>query len=173
MSRIIARDVGNFIKRELAEKLQKDFCEPPFRIFRERDLHSCCYFHLRSSLENDHDWAVYNEPHMRDLKAPGKGARPDIVLFRKGKPVYIIELKFSFRLSGARGKDQTVLTRSVRNAKWAKKAYYIEAVVEPTRDTGRKLASYRNRKISIFMNPDMLDQYLEKYGELRKPKPRK
>ena len=173
MTTLTPNDVGRFIKNEFTAKVEADFCKPPFRIFRERDLQSCCYFHLRRFLRQDQEWSVLNEPYLRNIKGRGKGGHPDLVLFRRDRPVILIELKFRRRLSGVLPRDQLVLRRAVTNARWAKKAYFVELVIEPSRETRRKLKPYRNCQITIVMPPDRLEDYLTAYSEKRKPQPRK
>lgn len=173
MPDITANDVGNFVKTELRKRIESDFCDTPYRIFREADLQSCCYFHLRDFLERDPHWTILNQPYLKALMKGGRGARPDLVLFKKKKPVILIELKFRRRLSGVRSKDQQVLRRAVKNAKWVKKAYYIELIINPTKESKRKLVPYRNRKITLSMRQDTLDDYLAMYRERRKPAPRR
>jgi len=94
MKTLTQNQVGEFIKNDLKVKLEKDFCGPRFRIFREEDLHTCTYYHLRRFLNADRNWEMLNEPLLRNLKAKGRSAQPDIVLFHKEKPKIVIELKF-------------------------------------------------------------------------------
>lgn len=68
MKTLNQNEVGKFIKTDLRSKLQKDLWGFPFRIFREEDLHTCTYYHLRRFLKADRDWEILNEPLLRDLK---------------------------------------------------------------------------------------------------------
>jgi hypothetical protein len=170
-------DMTRFIKTELVEKLDRDFQGLPFRIFRERDLHACCYFHLRRFVGGDPAWEVCNEPHLKGLKGRGRGAQPDVVLFHRRKPVALIELKFRRRGSGIQRKDQRVLRRAVKkgkkNKRWVNKAFYIEVVLRPRKSRPRKVAGYRNRVISLPMNKQTLSEYLQMYRQRRKPERRR
>lgn len=169
---ILPNDVTSIIRNDLRAKLEKDFCGRPFRIFREGDLPACCYFHLRRFLRSDRNWRILTQPLLRGLKTRGRSALPDMLLLRSEKPVFLIELKFRRRTTGAQSKDQQTLKRAVSRRKWAKKAFYIETVVEAHRKTHRSLVPYRNRKISIVMREDRRDEYLKLFKCLRKPKPR-
>ena len=173
MRAISANEVTSVIRRKLKKAIAKDFSGRPFRIFRERDLHACCYFHLRRFLRSDRAWEILNEPLLRGLKGKGRSARPDIVLFHNGKPVFLIELKFRRNSKGASSKDRRVLRNSVRNKKWAKKAFYLEAVIQASTAKKRKLVPYRNRSISIFLREDRRPEYNTYFKGRRKPLPRR
>lgn len=166
-------EVTSFINHELRAKLTKDFCGRPFRIFREGDLHACCYFHLRRFLRIDRNWRILNQPLLRGLKVGGRSALPDMVLLRNERSVFLIELKFRRRTTGVQSKDQQILKQAVSGKKFAKKAYYIETVVEARRKTGKSLVPFRNFEISIVMPEDRRDEYLKLFKQFRKPKPRK
>jgi|GEM_PF-3862145 len=173
MKTLNQNEVGKFIKTDLRSKLQEDFCGFPFRIFREEDLHTCTYYHLRRFLKADRDWEILNEPLLRDLKEKGRSAHPDIVLFHKGKSKIIIELKFKKYISGIQEKDARTLEKAVENKKWAKKAYFIQMTIDPRKETGQEVVLYRNREIKIVMEKDRKDEYREEYSKRRKPQPRK
>ena len=162
--------VTRFIRKELRKKISSDFNGNPFRIFRERDLHACCYYHLRQFLWKDKDWEILNEPFLRDLK--GKGAQLDIALIRKDKLCFMIELKFRRKLSGIQKKDHKVLTNAVKTKKWARKAYFIETLIEPVRKTGLTGIPYRNKYIIITMDKERRDDFLSQFHSRRKPEPR-
>src|SRR5271157_1188497 len=100
MEKLNQNQVVKFIRKTLIPKLKNDFCGSLFRIFREEDLHTCTYFHLRNYLDVDNNWEILNEPLFRNLKKKGKSAQPDIVLFHKNKPKIIIELKFKKYIFG-------------------------------------------------------------------------
>ncbi|HOJ19704.1 MAG TPA: hypothetical protein PLT92_14165 [Ignavibacteriaceae bacterium] len=172
METIKPNKVSRFIRKELREKIFSDFNNYPFRIFRERDLHASCYYHLRQFLFGDLSWEILNEPFLRDLKCKGKGAQPDIALIRRGKLYFIIELKFRRKLSGIQNKDHMVLNNSVKNKKWARKAYFIETVVEPLRETGLTGTPYRNKYIIIAMSKEKRKEFLSIYNKRRRPEPR-
>jgi hypothetical protein len=166
-------EITRFIKTDLAEKLDSDFQGPPFRIFRERDLHACCYFHLRRFIGRDPWWEICNEPYLKGLKGRDRGAQPDVVLFYRSKAVALIELKFRRRGIGIQRKDQRVLRRAVKkgktNKRWVKKAFYVEVAVRPRGSRPRKVTKYRNRVISLQMNQEGLADYLQIYRHRRKP----
>lgn len=172
MKTLNQNDIGSFIRYDLQDKLERDFCGRPFRIFQERDLHACTYFHLRRFIRADHQWEILNEPFLRGLKGSGKSAQPDLVFLRRGKPVLLVELKFRRRVSGVQRKDQTVLKKAVKRKKWVKKAYYIETVVQLTRTTRRGVSLRRNRVVTIVMRNDRLGEYLHLFKQRRKPAPR-
>ncbi|SRR6266404_53161 len=174
--RILPNEVTSFIrgrsrKDGLRARLEKDFGEHPFRIFREGDLHACCYFHLRQFLEGDQRWRILNQPLLRALKEDGRSALPDMMLFRKEKPVFLIEFKFRRLRSGVGRNDLHKMKQAVDGG-WAKKAFYIEAVVEARSKTGRKLQPYLGFKISTVMREEQREEYLKLSKLLRKPKPR-
>jgi hypothetical protein len=173
MKTLNQNEVGKFIKTDLRSKLQKDLWGFPFRIFREEDLHTCTYYHLRRFLKADTDWEILNEPLLRGLKGRGRGAHPDIVLFHKGKSKIIIELKFRRYVSGIQKKDARILKKAVENKKWAKKAYSIQMTIEPRKETGQEVVLYRNIAIQIVMKEDRKDKYWEEYSKRHKPQPRK
>ncbi len=176
MKKLMANDVTRFIKTKqpdgLRARLSKDFSGPPFRIFRERDLHACCYFHLRRFLQSDRSWEILNEPFLQGLKRHGKGAQPDLVLFRKNKPVFIVELKFRMKHTGIQRKDQHVLRNAVKHKKWAKKAFYIETIIESSQDAGQKVVPYRNKSMTIPMKSERMADYLDLFKRRRRPGPR-
>ena len=163
--------VSAFISKRLKRKLKRDFCGRPFRIFRERDLHACTYYHLRTFLKGDKNWAILNEPLLRGLKGRDKSALPDIELLHNGELVYLIELKFPRRRTGVQRKDQRVLAKAVKHRKWAKKAYFIETILKPD-ESRRRVVPYRNKIITIQMREDRLTEYRALYRKRRKPKPR-
>ncbi len=165
--------VNAFIRRELKDRLQNDFSGRVFRIFRERDLHACTYFHLRRFFGKNSDWEILNEPLLRGLKGRKRGAHPDIALLRNGKLVYLLELKFRRTRYGIQRKDQRTLKRAVKGKKWAKKVFYIEAVVHPGSKTRRHLVPYRSGTVRIQMSENRLSKYMQSFKQLRKPKPRK
>lgn len=166
-------DVTAFIRLKLKSKLEKDFSGRVFRIFRERDLHACSYFHLRRFFSNNSNWEILNEPLLRGLKGRSRGAHPDMALLRNGKLVFLLEFKFRRRYSGVQRKDQRILRKAVRKKKWAKKVFYIEAVIQPRRKSRRHLIPYRSRIVTIAMLPKRVDEYLKSYRLYRKPMPRR
>ena len=81
---------NGFIKNELDDLLFNDIWG--YYAFNETDLHSAAYYYIREYFRkrgsvNSDDIFVRCEPQMND------GTKPDIVLFRKYDPIYIIELK--------------------------------------------------------------------------------
>jgi len=58
MKILVQNQVVKFIRTTLTSKLQKDFSGFPFRIFREEDLHTCTYYHLRRFLKADRNWEI-------------------------------------------------------------------------------------------------------------------
>ena len=141
-------------------------------IWGKPNLHASCYYHLRQFLWEDNGWEILNEPFLRDLKSKGKGAQPDIALIRRGKLCFIIELKFRRKLSGIQNKDHIVLNNAVKNKKWARKAYFIETVVEPLKETGRAGTPYRNKYIIVTMDKERRKEFISIYNKRRKPEPR-
>jgi hypothetical protein len=170
MSRHIGmREVQSFIRHRLKSKLFNDFTRIPFRIFRERDLHACCYHHLRRFLDGDHTWEILNEPYLKNLKGRGKSAMPDMVLLRHGKPRLLLEFKFRRRGGGLRTKEQRVMRKAVKKG-IARKAYYIEAVIDGSKQTQRKGERYVNHIMPLEMPAARKEQYLKKWRARRKPK---
>jgi len=172
MKRLLPNDVNAFIRGQLQDRLTKDFIGRPFRIFRERDLHTCSYFHLRRFLRADKRWEIVNEPFLRNLKGSGKSAQPDIVLFRKGKPVFIIELKFRRKNTSVRRKDKRVFRKALRGKTWAKKAFYIQTVIEQGGKKQQNVVKNRSMTFIIPMRTDRKKEYLFLYDKRRKPEPR-
>ena len=105
MHKITPQKLGRFITHELHDNLTSDFCSPPFRIFRERDLQACCYYHLRTFLTRDSAWEICTEPCLRGLKGCGRAAHPDVALLHNGKLKALIELKFRRNRTGVGKKD--------------------------------------------------------------------
>lgn len=172
---ITPNNVTRFIKHGLVEKLDRDFQGGRFRIFREPDLHACCYYHLRRLLERHPDWEICNEPHYRELKGRGRPAQHDVVLFYRGRAVALIELKFRVHGQGLRKKDLRVLLRAVKKHKKrhrvVRKAFYLEVVLHPRGKRPRKLTAYRNHAISLLMDAKTLKAYLPVFRKRRKPPP--
>ena len=81
---------NGFVKTELDELLFDDIRR--YYAFKEADLHAAAYFYIREyfikrqSISSD-DIFVRCEPRMEN------GTIPDIVLFRKYDPIYVMELK--------------------------------------------------------------------------------
>ena len=88
LSMMDARRFNGFVKGELKIKLLKDIKD--LYIFNESDLHSAAYFYIRKWFEQrEHDSAyVRCEPRLNKKK-------PDIVVFEKKKPSYVLELAMS------------------------------------------------------------------------------
>lgn len=172
-------DAEKFISGELRKKLTKDFDGQPFRIFREHDLHACCYYHLRKFFSSDHRWTILNEPNLRNLKGRGINARPDIVLLfakKKGdelEPTILFELKFRRRHGGSGKKDTKVLRRATRPGKhykrWAKKAYYVETVIDLQKTNQLSRRKYRNKVITIPMQKHR-DSFTKIFESMRNPR---
>lgn len=165
-------DWTRFIKKELPELLKKDLEQ--FLIFREGDLQSCCYFHLRGfasqdSWQNGPDWKVLNQPWLEGLRK-----KPDIMICKRGRPVLIIELKYYRKRSGASKKDAEVISAVVEHKEWAKKAYIIEVLVDPrpNLNSKREIPKYRGRIISVEVPAEIRAAYLEQSKTYRKPRSR-
>jgi len=94
------------------------------------------------------------------------------LLVHKNKPKLIIELKFKKKRIGIQKKDAKVLEKSVENKKWAKKAYFIQLVVDPKKATNQGVVPYRNKTIPIIMKAKRKAAYDEMYDIYRKPQPR-
>lgn len=172
MKTLIQNQVVKFIKTSLKSNLEKDFCGSPFRIFREEDLHNCTYYHLRLFLKADRNWEILNEPLLRNLKGKGKGAQPDIVLFHKEKPKILIELKFKRNIYGIEKKDKKVLEKAVKNKKWAKKAFFIQTIIDPKWESTIHVIPRLNTFIPVVMRKGRIEKYREKFSKRRKPQPR-
>lgn len=171
MKTLNQNEVVQFIRTKLKTELQKDFSDFPFRIFREKDLHTCAYYHLRHFLKDDSSWEILNEPLLRNLKGRGRSALPDIVLFHKEKPEILIELKFKKKTFGIQKKDQKVLKKSVQ--KLVNRAFFIQTIIERKKDTNRDIDSPRIEFIPIEMWKNKKEKYLDVYDKRRKPQPRK
>jgi hypothetical protein len=78
---------NGFARRSLDDLLFADLWEHD--IFNERDMHAAAYFYIRDYFRNrerDHIY-VRCEPRLADK-------RPDIVVYERGKPIYVLEFKF-------------------------------------------------------------------------------
>lgn len=78
---------NGFAKSSLDELLFSDLWS--YDIFNERDMHSSAYYYIRNYFrkhERDHAY-VRCEPRLA-------GMRPDIVIYERGKPAYVLEFKF-------------------------------------------------------------------------------
>ena len=90
---ISSNDVKNFIENELKTRIFEELSLKEFRIVSEADLQSIVYLHLRTYLNKDPRWKIYNKLY---LSKPGKntGIFPDIVIQRNQLRAKIaIELK--------------------------------------------------------------------------------
>lgn len=81
---------NGFVKKELGNLLFADIRN--YLAFNETDLHSAAYYYIRKYFrkrdsQNSDNIFVRCEPTMNN------GTKPDIVLFNKYNPIYIIELK--------------------------------------------------------------------------------
>jgi len=81
---------NGFIKSELDDLLYRDIAN--YQVFNESDLHSAAYYYIREYFykrgsQNSEDILVRCEPKMED------GSKPDIVIFKRYDPVYVVELK--------------------------------------------------------------------------------
>ena len=159
-------DWTNFIKNKLPAKLRRDLVSQ--RMFRESDLQSCCYFHLRKFGYGDKKWKILNEPWIADLKG-----KPDLLICKDQRPVFMLELKFRKAKSGAGRRDEVKLKEAVKNKKWAKKAFLIEVALDATRDTGHdSTVSYRSRVITIELpekGSKKHSEYMDACAFFRKP----
>lgn len=78
---------NGFARKSLDDLLFSDLWS--YDIFNERDMHSSAYFYIRDYFrkhERDHAY-VRCEPQLA-------GMRPDIVIYERGKPTYVLEFKF-------------------------------------------------------------------------------
>ncbi len=83
---------NGFVKEKLAKELRDDVLR--FYVFNESDLHSAAYCYIRRYFESrgselSQDVFVRCEPYLAD------NTKPDIVVFQKYDPIYVIELKMS------------------------------------------------------------------------------
>jgi len=86
MGRFEFERFNGFARRELDDLLFEDFWNHD--IFNERDMHGAAYHYIREycrRTERD-DVYVRCEPLLN-------GMRPDIVLYEKGDPIYLLEFK--------------------------------------------------------------------------------
>ncbi len=88
LGKIGLRKLNGFIDKDLKKKIQSDLQN--HLIFRESDIECCVYHHLRRFLHGDGKWRVVTRRYSR--RAGGK--YPDILIFRKEKPLIAIELKW-------------------------------------------------------------------------------
>lgn len=153
------QEMVKFIKNGLISKLTKDYSRKPFRIFREEDLHACTYFHLRKHIAHDGTWEILNEPQLKGLKRRNRSRHPDMLLLKDGISKFIIELKFNVHLEGIQKKDQQVLKRAVHGKKWAKKAFFIQTIIDPIKTSKRRVRKHRNAMVSICMDRKVLPDY--------------
>lgn len=58
-------------------------------IFNERDMHSSAYFYIRDYFRKNDRGNVYVR-----CESPLAGMKPDIVVYERGKPIYVLEFKF-------------------------------------------------------------------------------
>lgn len=100
-----------WVVNELCEQLVCDWYE--LFIFSERDMQSAAYFWVRKYFDRNRTerWRVRNEPifRLRD----GTHYKPDLVVFKDGRPVDAFELKCHLRRVdlGLWDKDLTKLCR--------------------------------------------------------------
>jgi hypothetical protein len=161
-------DWTNFIKKKLPDKLRRDLVSQ--RMFKESDLHSCCYFHLRKFGYGDKKWKILNEPYIADLKG-----NPDLLIYEGERPKIMLELKFwTPGKSGAGRRDEEKLKHAVKNKKWAQKAFLIEVVLDAKRSTGYDAnVPYRSRVITIELpekGSKKHTEYMDARAVFRKPK---
>lgn len=160
-------DVSRFINDELLGKVTKDLLPPHSKIFRESDLQSCCYYHLRRFLSGDPHWTALNEPWIEELQG-----RPDLVLCRSGKPKVIIELKFRRHVSGPGKQDAVKLEKITSDPSLALKTFYLEVLLRKTRRTKHHLPpnSRRFTALLLHLKPQKkLTEYLRLFDQFRKP----
>lgn len=62
-------------------------------IFNERDMHSCAYFYIRDYFRKQGRNSVYVR-----CESQLNGMRPDIVIYDRGNPIYVLEFKFFSKL---------------------------------------------------------------------------
>ena len=78
---------NGFARKRLDDKLYSDLWNHD--IFNERDMHSSAYFYIRDYFRKHNRGAVYVRCESRLA-----GAQPDIVVYERGKPIYVLEFKF-------------------------------------------------------------------------------
>jgi hypothetical protein len=77
----------SYIKKELPKKILADLKD--WRLFSELDMHGVAYHHLRTKLSGKRDWYV-----RCDVRTKIKGAQPDIMIFNRYQPKFVIQLAF-------------------------------------------------------------------------------
>src|SRR5437762_8725979 len=73
---------NGFARKRLDDKLYSDLWNHD--IFNERDMHSSAYFYIRDYFRKHNRGAVYVRCESRLA-----GAQPDIVVYERGKPIYV------------------------------------------------------------------------------------
>ena len=77
---------NGFVKNELDDLLFSDIWG--YYVFNESDLHSSAYYYIRTYFQKRGSDNIYVrcEPNMY-------GKKPDIVIYDRGRPLYVLELK--------------------------------------------------------------------------------
>lgn len=82
-------NLASFIKGKLRRHIEKDLRN--CLLFTEGDLHAVVYYHLRKTIRDRPNWYVRCKMQLEKGK---KGYKPDIVIFNRYCPKYVLELKF-------------------------------------------------------------------------------
>ena len=87
MGKFDAVRFNGFARQGLGDMLLSDFWN--YDIFNESDMHSSAYYYIRNYFRKHGRDSVYVrcEPQLAKM-------RPDIVIYEKGSPIYILEFKF-------------------------------------------------------------------------------
>jgi hypothetical protein len=114
--KIALQALQSFIRNGLRKKLTKDLLD--HRIFREADLETCAYYHLRWHLRLDPAWIILARKHAPQMK---RKRFVDLLVFRDKSPQLALELKWN-RAHISR-KDHKVLDEALTLG--VKKAYFM------------------------------------------------
>ena len=139
MGKIGLRKLNGFIDKDLKKKIQGDLQN--HLIFRESDIECCVYYHLRKFLRGDGKWRVVTRRYSR--LAGGK--YPDILIFRKEKPLIAIELKWWERKRIS--KTDRKKLREYQKKISAKKTFFVN--VHYDLSSYKKLKKTRNEKYHL------------------------
>lgn len=145
--RILLRDVERFIQRKehLRRKLQKEYLEQ--RMFKEADLQSCTYMHLRRFLKSDKRWRVFVNAYS---KSPGRFH--DLAVMEGLNQRLIIEIKR--RVAEIPAKDRKALNSFLEKHEKGK-AYFITTVKkrsEYKKLGSKKTSTEKNRLIEVVVD---------------------
>jgi len=133
-----AQRLNGFVNDELDNRLFSDIWN--FCVFNESDLHSAAYFYIREYFfkrdsKSASEVIVRCEPVMEDR------GRPDIVIYNKYDPIYMIELKMFKKTNLIHEHNDTDVIKSDLDALKAYIAHY------PTIRWGFQISVYDSEEI--------------------------